>query len=490
MRIRFPLKIRLYSCIPQILRWLGGVELAVCLIGVSATAVAWGTYLESKSQSHLFAASALYGHPAFTVLLLLFFVNILFSAMRRWPFKRRHIPFLLTHLGLLLVIAGTMAKQQWGLQGVMVLDVDKSSQHVTLPHQFSLFLRRAREVATELQIPIDPSRHHLLLPQKEIAGLHIRQIGVFPHAKAKWHSWIHGEWGHFIGFPPFRVHHWTPQGPLPDSYRLALQKGRFWQTFFLRTDDFVEAKKQLIAHQDTPALWILHNHQGETLFIAAERPGQMVERLFSQEIPETLIAYEGGVLGYGAQVTFDLTPPIVLETPVFVSFHPQPPLAKREEQTPALVVELEKEGRTSRLFLGYDSSLRPLVWPALGGEYLVRFGNRVENMPYRLRLKEGRQILYPDSSETAAYEADLWIEKGGESRLISLAMNRVFETEEGYRFYLSGMSGGSPIKRVTLVVNRDPFKYYLTYPGAIVLVLGSGWLFFFPQFLQGCKRSK
>ena len=102
------------------LRWLGGVELAICLIGVAAVAVAWGTYLESKSQSHLFAASVVYGHLGFTVLLLLFFVNILFSALRRWPFERKHLPFLLTHLGLLFVLAGAMAKQQWGLQGVMV----------------------------------------------------------------------------------------------------------------------------------------------------------------------------------------------------------------------------------------------------------------------------------------------------------------------------------------------------------------------------------
>lgn len=484
-------KIRLHAGIFQILRWLGGMELAVCLIGVAAVAVAWGTYLESKSQSHLFAASAVYGHPAFTALLLLFFVNILFSALRRWPFKRRHVPFLLTHLGLLFVLAGTMAKQQWGLQGVMVLDVDKSSQQVTLPHQFSLFLRRARETTAEMQIPIDPSRHHLLLPQKEVLGLYIRQMGVFPHAKAKWHSWIHGDWAHLIGFPSFRAYHWTPQEPLPDSYRIVLQKGRTWHTLFLKTDDFLEAKKRLLAHQDTPALWILHNHQGETLLLAAEQPGQIVEKHFSQEVPEPLIAYEGGVLGYGAQAVFDFSPPVVLETPVFVSFHPQPPLSKREEQAPALVVELEKEGRTSRLFLGHDVSLRPLVWPALGGEYLVRFGNRVENIPYRLRLKEGRQIFYPDSSETAAYEADLWIEKEGTPSLISLAMNRVFETEEGYRFYLSGMSrGGSRIQRVTLVVNRDPFKYYLTYPGAIVLVLGSLWLFFFPQFLNGSKRPK
>ncbi len=39
----------------------------------------------------------------------------------KWPFKLRHVPFLITHLGLLLLLAGAISKQLWGVQGVMSL---------------------------------------------------------------------------------------------------------------------------------------------------------------------------------------------------------------------------------------------------------------------------------------------------------------------------------------------------------------------------------
>ena len=53
-------------------------------------------------------------------------------------------------------------------------------------------------------------------------------------------------------------------------------------------------------------------------------------------------------------------------------------------------------------------------------------------------------------------------------------MNNVHETWEGYRFYLSNISpsGEESVKRIQLVVNHDPAKYWLTYPGAIILSIG------------------
>jgi len=53
-------------------------------------------------------------------------------------------------------------------------------------------------------------------------------------------------------------------------------------------------------------------------------------------------------------------------------------------------------------------------------------------------------------------------------------MNHVYETWDGYRFYLANVSqnDGQSAKRVQLIVNHDPAKYWLTYPGGIVVALG------------------
>jgi uncharacterized protein YijF (DUF1287 family) len=63
----------------------------------------------------------------------------------------------------------------------------------------------------------------------------------------------------------------------------------------------------------------------------------------------------------------------------------------------------------------------------------------------------------------------------------------VHETWDGYRFYLSSItpSDESAVKQVQIVVNYDPAKYLLTYPGAIVLSCGILMLF----LLRPYRRS-
>ncbi|WP_039376566.1 hypothetical protein, partial [Parachlamydia acanthamoebae] len=58
----------------------------------------------------------------------------------------------------------------------------------------------------------------------------------------------------------------------------------------------------------------------------------------------------------------------------------------------------------------------------------------------------------------------------------------VYETWDGYRFYLANMTPATEnsAKRVQIVVNYDPAKYILTYPGAIILSMGILLLFWSP----------
>lgn len=79
--------------ITPLFHFLGGVHLAIALIAFSALFVVAGTFIESKTGSHLYAAFWTYENSFFTLLLAFFFMNILFAALRRWPFKKRHTPF-------------------------------------------------------------------------------------------------------------------------------------------------------------------------------------------------------------------------------------------------------------------------------------------------------------------------------------------------------------------------------------------------------------
>jgi hypothetical protein len=125
------------------------------------------------------------------------------------------------------------------------------------------------------------------------------------------------------------------------------------------------------------------------------------------------------------------------------------------------------------VLLSYDPTAKGFKWPVLNGEYLLRFQPKSIEIPYHVRMRRARQINYAHSTQPFSYECDCTI--NGEE--VTLSMNHVYETWDVYRFYLANISQENNIHRVNIVVNRDPAKYYLTYPGAIILSLGIGMLF-------------
>jgi hypothetical protein len=117
----------------------------------------------------------------------------------------------------------------------------------------------------------------------------------------------------------------------------------------------------------------------------------------------------------------------------------------------------------------YDKYAQKLKWPILGGRYLIRFQSHRREIPIHLRLHAARQINYPGTNKPYSYEATVSFD-GQEHKL---SMNKVFE-KNGYRFYLANLCASpSGMQHIQVVVNYDPAKYILTYPGAICLVLGA-----------------
>ena len=87
------------------------------------------------------AASWVYSHPLFAVLLSGYFVNILFSALSRFPYKRLHIPFLITHLGLLMILTGQFLKLEFGQQLQVFLPLGQKVNFGSSQKGCSLLLR-------------------------------------------------------------------------------------------------------------------------------------------------------------------------------------------------------------------------------------------------------------------------------------------------------------------------------------------------------------
>jgi hypothetical protein len=112
----------------RLARWLGSLQMAVLLLLVFAGVLAIGTMLESW-YSAAPAQELVYRVWWFTLLLLLRAVNIFCAAVKKWPWKKHQTGFLITHLGLLTMLAGGVVTSLSNTDAVMTL-VDTSASDV------------------------------------------------------------------------------------------------------------------------------------------------------------------------------------------------------------------------------------------------------------------------------------------------------------------------------------------------------------------------
>jgi hypothetical protein len=93
----------------RIARPLGSLQMAVILLAVFAGVLAIGTVAESRYNGRV-AQELVYRAWWFTALLFLLSINIFFAAAKKWPWKKHQTGFLITHVGLLTMLAGGI----WG----------------------------------------------------------------------------------------------------------------------------------------------------------------------------------------------------------------------------------------------------------------------------------------------------------------------------------------------------------------------------------------
>ena len=101
-------------------RLFSSVKLAVVLLCVLIVASIAGTLYETSFDSRV-ARAYIYNAWWFNLWLLILCLNLACSAFSRWPWKRHHTGFLLTHLGIIVLLIGAMIGRRWGIEGTMTL---------------------------------------------------------------------------------------------------------------------------------------------------------------------------------------------------------------------------------------------------------------------------------------------------------------------------------------------------------------------------------
>ena len=120
-----------YRRMARVIRWLGSLPMAVSLLTAIGATLALGTLYEVRFGTPA-VQRAIYGSWWFQGLLGFLGINLAVAAWRRRPWKLRHLPFVLAHAGLILLLIGGMLSGRFALEGQLVLPEGQATRTLDL----------------------------------------------------------------------------------------------------------------------------------------------------------------------------------------------------------------------------------------------------------------------------------------------------------------------------------------------------------------------
>ncbi|HVK60503.1 MAG TPA: hypothetical protein VM432_03085, partial [Bdellovibrionales bacterium] len=116
----------------SVLKSLASLKLAVIVILLLAGLTAWGTFVEARYQDAQAAQKIVYHSWWMYLAMGLLCVNLIAVMIDRWPWKNQHTGFILAHIGILILIGGSLVTRYFGIDGSLTLKIGAKSKHVVV----------------------------------------------------------------------------------------------------------------------------------------------------------------------------------------------------------------------------------------------------------------------------------------------------------------------------------------------------------------------
>ncbi|MCA9777896.1 MAG: cytochrome c biogenesis protein ResB [Candidatus Eremiobacteraeota bacterium] len=135
----------------SLFRFLASLKLAVILLvalaGILATATFYESLYDTKTAQYL-----VYKSPLFALFLAFLGINLLCSAMMRYPWKKSQTGFVITHLGIIIILLGSLLTMYNGVDGSMALEEGENSKRIMIDEPVLYF---GRQLETLREIPAE-----------------------------------------------------------------------------------------------------------------------------------------------------------------------------------------------------------------------------------------------------------------------------------------------------------------------------------------------
>jgi hypothetical protein len=107
------------------------LKLAVLVVIAFAVILAKGTFVEADLDAAA-AQKLVYNSIWMQIVLGLLAINLTGVMVDRWPWKRHHVGFISAHIGIMVLILGSVITQKFGIDGSMILGIGETSDRIMI----------------------------------------------------------------------------------------------------------------------------------------------------------------------------------------------------------------------------------------------------------------------------------------------------------------------------------------------------------------------
>ncbi len=123
----------------KIIKFLASLKLSVIIIILLCILIAIGTIIESQYNATV-ATKLVYRSWWMFATMLALVISLTSVMVDRWPWKSRHAPFVLAHIGIIILLFGALLTMKFGLDGSLRVPMNESSRSVVVNNtEFSVY---------------------------------------------------------------------------------------------------------------------------------------------------------------------------------------------------------------------------------------------------------------------------------------------------------------------------------------------------------------
>ncbi len=128
-----------------IFKFFASLKLAITVLASLMAALAAGTFIESAHGTDS-ARILVYDSPWFGAILLVLGINVAAAALDRLPWKKKHTGFVITHIGIILVLIGSFITRRFMIDGQIAIAEGETEYRLTLtePQLFIISQKESR----------------------------------------------------------------------------------------------------------------------------------------------------------------------------------------------------------------------------------------------------------------------------------------------------------------------------------------------------------